>query len=197
MNASTNSASISRTRKTKETDISIHLRCNVDDSKGENKNLAVKTPIAVFSHMLSAMLFHGSFSGTLHAQSETEIDAQHMVEQVGIVLGDILAEYAFATQPIRRFGHAITPIDDALAECAVDMCNRSFLHYDVHFPQAYVGTFDVALGREFFMALAHNAHMNLHLIARYGLNSYHILEALFKSCGRALHIALQSVHGDM
>lgn len=197
MNAPENSAPISRTRKTKETDISMHLTCNIGTLQGKDKNLDIVTPVPFFSHMLSSMLFHGSFSGTVHAQGDVDVDAHHLVEDVGIILGDILAEYAFSTQPICRFGHAVTPMDDALAECAVDMCNRAFLHYDARFPQAYAGAFDVALAREFFTALAHNAHMNLHLVVRYGLNSHHMLEALFKSCGRALRMALQSAHGDI
>ncbi len=196
MSTSTSPAPISRNRTTKETDISICLRCGVDALKAEDKNIEVTTPVPFFSHMLTAMLFHGSFSGSVQAQGDVDVDAHHLVEDVGIVIGDILAEYAFAKQPIRRFGHALTPMDDALGECAVDMCNRAFLHYDAQFPQAYAGTFDMALGREFFTALAHNARMNLHLIARYGLNSHHMLEALFKSCGRALRIALESTQGN-
>lgn len=178
-------------RTTKETDISLSLICQ----SGRRGSLDIATPAPFFSHMLTAMLFHGNFSGSLRASGDADVDPHHVVEDAGIVLGEAVARYAFEHQPIKRFGHAVTPMDDALGECAVDFSNRSYVHYDAVFPQARAGDFDCALAREFFTAFAHNARINLHLSARYGLNSHHMLEAMFKSLGRALDAALQSAPG--
>lgn len=144
--------------------------------------------------MLHAMLFHGGWTGTIDAEGDVEVDDHHLVEDIGIVLGTLCSEYALHHQPYHRFGHSVIPMDDALAECTIDFSNRAFLSYKANFPQARVGNFDVSLGREFFTSFTHNARINLHLEARYGLNSHHILEALFKSSGKALRQALQSIN---
>ncbi len=179
-------ASIKKERTTKETDISICLQLGEGD-------LHVDTSSPFFTHMLTSMLFHGGWSGHIKAKGDIEIDEHHLVEDTGIVIGSIFSEYAFLHQPIARFGHASIPMDDALAEAVVDFSNRAYLHYDVTFPSP-LKTFDIALGREFFMALAHNACINLHLITRYGLNSHHIIESLFKACGKAIKKALRPSH---
>lgn len=185
------SAPIVIRRTTKETDIALSLVCQ----SGRRGSLDIATPAPFFSHMLTAMLFHGNFSGSLRASGDAAVDPHHVVEDTGIVLGEAVARYAFEHQPIKRFGHAVTPMDDALGECAVDFSNRAYVHYDAVFPQARAGDFDCALAREFFTAFAHNARINLHVSARYGLNSHHMLEAMFKSLGRALDAALQSAAG--
>lgn len=189
---------ITRKRKTNETDISISIGFIDADVTKSLGDLRINTPIPFFSHMLNAMLFHGGWSGTVDASGDVEVDAHHLVEDVGIVIGDIFAEYALKNQPYKRFGHALIPMDDALAECTVDFSNRAFLVYRANFPQSFIGeNFDVSLGREFFTSLAHNARINLHLETRYGLNSHHILEALFKACGRAIRESLQSTDSNI
>ena len=185
-------AYIEKTRSTKETAISISLAFCDATSPPVAQDLIIQTPAPFFSHMLHAMLFHGGWTGSITATGDTEVDDHHLVEDVGIVLGDIFATHAFKAQPITRFGHSVIPMDDALAECTVDFSNRSFLHYTATLPQHRVGAFDVALGQEFFTSFTHNAHINLHIEARHGINSHHILEAMFKACGKATRQALSS-----
>lgn len=192
-NTKTEKKKIEKTRTTKETTITMKLAFGDIDTVS-NGEVHINTPVPFFSHMLHAMLFHSGTTGIIDADGDVEVDAHHLVEDVGIVLGEICAEYALYNQPYHRFGHSVIPMDDALAECTIDFSNRAFLSYKANFPQSKVGDFDVSLGREFFTAFAHNARINIHLEARYGLNSHHILEALFKSCGKALQQALQSIN---
>lgn len=194
---------IKKNRATKETDISINLGfCDGFDTSFTDEvisnvgDLSVNTPVPFFTHMLVAMLFHGGWTGTISATGDSDIDDHHLVEDVGIVFGELCAEYAFISQPIARFGHSVIPMDDALAECTIDFSNRSYLSYHTTLPQARVGTFDVSLVREFFTSFTHNARINLHIESRYGINSHHIVEAMFKSCGKALRQALQTIQNS-
>lgn len=175
---------ITRERQTKETTITASLEFKPG-------NLELNTPLPFLNHMLHALLFHGNWSGSIQAEGDIEVDYHHLVEDVGIALGGIFSEYFFNHQPLKRFGHAVIPMDDALGECSVDFSNRSYLNYRAEFPQQNVGSFDMCLCREFFTALAHNARVNLHIEARYGINSHHIAEALFKATGKAISLAFQ------
>lgn len=179
---------ISVERTTRETDISVSL--NVPDTDSERPSgkdeIEIGTGVPFLDHMLEGMMFHGGFTGTIRATGDLEIDDHHTVEDVGIVLGHAFRKVVETHGPVARFGHAVLPMDDSLAESIVDVSGRSYLVFRVEFPQAYAGRFDLALVREFFQGFANNAAVNLHIIGHYGLNGHHLAEAIFKSSGRAL-----------
>ena len=167
-------------RKTAETQVRIELE--PDPARA----LRIDTGIGFFDHMLSALLFHGAFSGCVAAQGDLAVDAHHTVEDVGICLGKALGELQAQIATPARYGRAAVPMDDALAEAVLDVSGRAYLVYRIEYPQAYAGTFDLALVREFFQALSTNAAITLHLIGHYAVNGHHLAEALFKAVGQAL-----------
>jgi imidazoleglycerol-phosphate dehydratase len=167
-------------RKTKETDISIELS---PDKPGLIK---IESGIPFFDHLLNAMAFHGDFSLRVTARGDAEVDPHHMVEDVGLVLGDVWKKLISEHGHIKRFGHAVIPMDEALAEVTLDVCGRPSLVYRAEYPQGRVGDFDLALLREFFLAVTSRAGMSLHAHVRYGENSHHMAESLFKALGKAL-----------
>lgn len=130
---------------------------------------------------------------SIQGTGDIEVDPHHLVEDVGIVLGDAICAYVEETGPVQRFGQAVIPMDDALSEAVIDLCGRSYLVYHAELPQPRVGTFDVSLVREFLLGLTSHGRFNLHAICRYGENSHHMLEALFKATGRALGAACMPV----
>lgn len=178
------------TRDTRETRISA--RVDLSDAT----TIDINSGIAFFDHMLTGMAFHGSIGLYLRAEGDLDVEYHHTVEDVGLVLGDALYQVFQQLGSVQRFGHAIIPMDDALGEAVIDVCNRPYLVYNADYPQDYCGQFPVALFREFFWALAVRARINLHLVARYGLNSHHMTEALFKALGRAISQAYQPKSGD-
>lgn len=180
---------ISLERKTKETEISLKLELN---PSGTDSKISVATGIPFFDHMLHAMAFHGNLALSVRARGDLEVDYHHTVEDVGIVLGNALRQYVAELSPIIRYGNAIVVMDEALSEAAIDLGGRAYLVYDPQFPQERSGVFEMALFREFFVALAANSSATIHLSCRYGENSHHMIEALFKALGRALNQALQS-----
>lgn len=167
-------------RSTAETQVVVELR-----PFGE-RDLVVDTGVPFFDHMLHALLFHGGFGATITARGDIEVDDHHTVEDVGIVLGQTLWRVHEERGPLARFGSAVVPMDDALAETVVDLGGRPFMVFTAEFPQAYAGRFDLALVREFFQSLATHSRANIHVHGRYGVNGHHLAEAMFKSCGRAL-----------
>lgn len=169
-------------RHTNETQITV--RVGLDDA-GE---VSIDTPVPFFSHMLEAMSFHGGFALSVCARGDVEVDPHHLVEDVGLVLGDCLRA-ARGAESVVRFASALVPMDDALAEVVVDVGGRPYLHYDAHYPQPAAGEFDLALVREFLLALAMRAQINVHVTMRHGANAHHMVEALFKALGRALAAA--------
>jgi len=169
-------------RETKET--SINLRFDPDVPAQE-----ISTGLPFFDHLLSSMAFHGRMGLRLSAVGDLEVDPHHLVEDTGLVLGAALRQCAQEHGPIARFGHAVVPMDEALGEAVVDAGGRSYLVHRADYPQEYCGRFPVALLQEFFYALAQKGGITLHLWARYGSNSHHMAEALFKSLGRALRQA--------
>jgi imidazoleglycerol-phosphate dehydratase len=171
------------TRKTKETDILIEIN---PDEPGA---ISISTDVPFLDHLLNSMAFHGNFSLTVKGKGDTEVDAHHLVEDVGITLGQALDKIVEAHGSVMRFGYAVIPMDDSLAEVAIDVCGRPFLVYEPSFPQGSVGSFDLALLREFLRGLATKAKINLHANIRYGKNSHHMAEALFKALGKALKAA--------
>lgn len=167
-------------RKTKETDISILLDMH---STEEPK---IQTTLPFFDHILHSMAYHGGFSLQIVASGDTHVDPHHLVEDTGLVLGDALLSLAGDSKGISRYGHAVIPMDDALSEVCIDACGRSYLVYRADYPQDRSGTFDMWLIREFLLALSKRARANIHALCRYGENSHHMAESLFKAVGIAL-----------
>ena len=167
-------------RATKETDIVLSL-----DLDGTGR-ASVDTGVPFFDHMLDAFARHGLFDLDVRAKGDVEVDAHHTVEDVGIVLGQAFARAIGDKRGIVRFSNSFLAMDEALVLAAVDVSGRGQLHYAVDLPIEIVGTFDTTLAKEFFIALASNAGVTLHIRSFSGENSHHILEAAFKAAGRAL-----------
>ena len=167
-------------RQTRETAITVSI-----DLDGGGKTV-VETGVPFFDHMLDAFGRHGLFDLTVAAKGDLEIDAHHTVEDVGIVLGQAVAEALGDREGITRFGSAVVPMDEALVLSAVDISGRGALHYNVALPIEIIGTFDTTLAREFLVALATNAGITLHVRSLAGENAHHIIEAAFKAVARAL-----------
>ncbi len=146
----------------------------------------VDTGIGFFDHMLTLLAVHGGFDLRLRAQGDINVDFHHTVEDVGLVLGDVLDESLGAREGIRRFGHTVTPMDEALAAVTVDLSKRPFLVYHLPIPLGSGARFDGGLAKEFFRAFATRGGMNLHINVSYGENEHHVIEAVFKSVGRSL-----------
>ena len=167
-------------RTSKETDILVRL-----DLDGTGKT-DIDTGIGFFDHMLTALAFHGRFDLVVKAKGDLHVDMHHTVEDVGILLGKALAKAA-GDVPVRRYGTAFVPMDEALARTVLDVSGRSFLCYDgggIH--QKNFPGFDGILVAEFLRALAFNAGITLHVNIEYGDNAHHMAEACFKSLGQAL-----------
>lgn len=179
----TRSATISR--KTSETDITLSL-----DLDGSGK-VDVATGIGFLDHMLTALARHALFDLTVRAAGDLHIDMHHTTEDVGIVLGRALAQALGEKRGIRRFGHAVVPMDEALAEAAIDISGRPFLAWSVSFAQPKVGAMDTELFEEFFRAFATNALITLHVVQKAGTNTHHVAEACFKALARALRVAVE------
>ena len=173
------------TRKTKETRIEVAL-----DLDGAGR-AEVTTGVGFLDHMLAHLGRHGLFDLTVKAQGDLEVDAHHTVEDVGICLGKAVAQAIGEGKGLVRFGHAVVPMDEALAEVAVDLSGRPFLAFDAAFPQARVGEFDAELVKEFFRAFAVHSKTTIHVVLRYGDNVHHSIEAIFKAFARALSDALR------
>ena len=177
------SASISR--KTSETDIALALAL---DGAGKAE---IATGIGFLDHMLTAFARHGGFDLSVQAKGDLHIDAHHTTEDVGIVLGQAFVEALGDKRGIRRFGQALLPMDEALAEVAIDISGRPFLAWDVAFERASLGGLDTQLFEEFFRAFATNALITLHVTRRAGHNAHHVAEACFKGVARALRTAVE------
>ena len=176
--------SASITRETRETQITVTL-----DLDGGGK-VAVSTGVPFFDHMLDAFGRHGLFDLTVDAKGDLEIDAHHTVEDVGIVLGQAIAQALADKSGITRYGSSTLPMDEALVLAAVDISGRGGLYYDVSLPIEIIGTFDTTLAKEFLTALATNAGITLHVRSLAGDNAHHIIEAAFKAVARALAAAV-------
>lgn len=172
-------------RKTRETDVSVILDA---DSAGTIQT-QIDTGLPFFDHLLQSMAFHGRLGLRIQGRGDVAVDPHHLVEDVGLVLGETLAALVREHGPVRRFGHAVIPMDEALAEVAVDVCGRPTLVYSGNYPQPRAGTFDLFLLREFLQGLVNRAGISLHALVRDGTNAHHMAEALFKALGRALREA--------
>ncbi len=171
-------------RETKETQISAKLHL---DGSG---CIDIATGIPFFDHMLSLFAVHGLFDLVIQAAGDLEIDYHHTVEDIGLVLGEAIAKALGDRKGIRRFGHSVTPMDDALASVTIDLSNRPYLVFNVPQPPFQAMDFDAALAREFFRALSTKGGMNLHINLHYGENGHHVIESIFKGTGRALKQAV-------
>lgn len=176
------SASITRT--TKETDISAEF--NLDGSGQSN----IETGIGFFDHMLEGFAKHGFFDLKIRIKGDLQVDAHHSVEDAGIVLGTAVRQALGDKAGIRRYGSCILPMDDALCLCAVDLCGRPYFAFDCEFPSERAGYLDTELVREFFYAVSYSAGMNLHIKMLSGVNTHHMIEAVFKAFARALDEAV-------
>jgi imidazoleglycerol-phosphate dehydratase len=167
-------------RKTKETQIRLVLDLSKTDSS------KIFTGVPFFDHLLTAMSFHGGFYMELEAHGDLDVDPHHLVEDTGLVLGDALRKVQETLGAVARYGHSVIPMDEALSEVVIDVCGRPVCVYEAAYPQTHAGTFDLSLIREFLVALAARAQINLHALPRYGANGHHMVEALFKALGKAL-----------
>lgn len=172
-------------RNTRETQISLTF-----ELCGEGK-FEAKTGLPFFDHMLSAFALHGGMDIAGSVKGDLEVDAHHTIEDFGIVLGTAFRRAAEENAPLARYGSALVPMDEALCSAVVDISMRPYLVYQVETPDAAVGNIESQLFEEFFRAFAFQAGLTLHLKCEYGKNTHHIIEALFKACGRALRAAKQ------
>jgi imidazoleglycerol-phosphate dehydratase len=174
-------------RKTKETDIKIGINL---DGKG---NYKVNTSIPFIDHMLSLMSRHGHIDMDIQAKGDIEVDYHHLVEDIGIVLGEAIQKALGKKLRIKRYGESVTPMDESLAQVAIDLSGRPYLVYKVRTPRGstQIHSLGISLFEDFFRALSNNAGMNLHIIVQYGRDPHHIVEAIFKGFGRALRSAVE------
>lgn len=172
-------------RETKETRITVDL---ILEGSGQAR---VRTPYGFMNHMLTAFARHSLFDLKVTAKGDVEVDAHHLMEDLGLVMGLALGRALGLKQGIRRFGEARAPMDESLASAAVDLSGRFYLVYDVIIPQRKQWEFDCNLAKEFFQAFAGAGLMNLHLRLEYGDNYHHALESLFKAAGLALRQAVE------
>jgi imidazoleglycerol-phosphate dehydratase len=172
-------------RATAETEIRIAL-----DLDGSGAH-AIATGIGFLDHMLTALARHALMDMEIAAKGDLHIDDHHTAEDVGIVLGQALRAALGDKRGIRRYGHALLPMDEALAEAAVDISGRPFLAWSVPFQRPKIGSFDTELVEEFFRAFAFNAGITLHVTLKAGTNAHHVAEACFKAVARALRMAVE------
>jgi imidazoleglycerol-phosphate dehydratase len=172
-------------RQTKETKIRVELDL---DRPGAGH---ISTGIGFFDHMLEQIARHGALHLTIEAQGDLHIDGHHTVEDVGITLGQAVAEAAGDKRGIHRFGHAYVPLDEALSRVVIDFSGRPGLVWQVGFKRAMIGGFDVDLVHEFFQGFANHAQVTLHVDNLRGDNAHHQCETVFKAFARALRMSLQ------
>jgi imidazoleglycerol-phosphate dehydratase len=176
-------------RATKETTVDVDL---VVDGKGL---VQVTTGLPFFDHMLEQLGRHGGLDLTVTAEGDLSVDAHHTVEDVGLVLGQALAEALGDKAGVRRFASTLIPLDEALIEVALDLSGRPYLAYDVPFAPDTPGLgsppFDPQLAEEFWRAFATTSGVTLHVVRRQGKNNHHIVEATFKAVARALRDAVR------
>ena len=167
-------------RKTKETDISLHL--NLDGTGSSS----IDTGIGFFDHMLDGFARHGLFDLKVNVAGDLAVDCHHTIEDTGIVLGNAIKEAVGDKKGIRRYGSCILPMDETLVLCAVDLSGRPYLVFDGEFTTDRVGYMDTEMVKEFFYAISYTAGMNLHIRVLSGGNNHHMIEAMFKAFAKAL-----------
>ena len=173
------------TRNTAETQIRVQL--NLDGS-GVAK---LATGIGFFDHMLDQIARHGLFDIDIDAKGDLHIDGHHTVEDVGIVLGQAMAQAVGDKRGLRRYGHAYVPLDEALSRVVIDFSGRPGLHMRVDFKSGMIGALDSQLVYEFFQGFSNHAGVTLHIDNLFGDNAHHQCETIFKAFARALRMALE------
>jgi imidazoleglycerol-phosphate dehydratase len=182
-----------RIRNTNETQIELSL--NLDGTGNFDIQLPSGAGAPFWKHMLEQWTKHGQFDLQIKATGDVEIDGHHLIEDLGIALGEALLEAVGDKRGIARYGFFIAPMDEVLMLCAVDFCNRSYLQLDWNLQQERIGEFDTHLAQEFLVALATNARINLHIREIEGGNAHHVIEASMKAMAKAMRAAL-TVDGD-
>jgi imidazoleglycerol-phosphate dehydratase len=172
-------------RNTLETRIQVEVNL---DGTGRSR---FETGVPFLEHMLDQVARHGLIDVTIQAHGDTHIDDHHTAEDIGITLGQALAQAVGDKKGVRRYGHAYVPLDEALSRVVVDFSGRPGLEFNVDFTRARIGTFDVDLFREFFQGLVNHAAITLHVDCLRGYNAHHQAETVFKALGRALRMALE------
>jgi imidazoleglycerol-phosphate dehydratase len=172
-------------RKTNETDIEIEL--NIDGC-GDSE---INSPVPFLNHVLSSFARHGCFNLRIKATGDVEVDPHHLVEDIGICLGKAVAECIGDKKGINRFGFVIIPMDETEVTISLDLGGRPYLRYSVEILNEKIENMSTMLVRDFFKALVDNSSMNLHINKNVGVNSHHIIEAVFKACGIALKQAVR------
>ena len=180
-----NNRTAAKRRETLETSIAVDVNL---DGAGEAD---IDTGLPFFEHMLHQVARHGRIDLEIKARGDLQVDAHHTVEDVGITLGQAVAEAVGDKRGIFRYGHAYVPLDEALSRVVVDFSGRPGLDYTVSFSRARVGDFDVDLLHEFFQGFANHAQVTLHVDNLKGTNTHHQAETIFKAFGRALRMALE------
>ena len=173
------------TRDTKETQIALTV--NLDGAG----HAEINTGLPFLEHMLDQVARHGVIDIKIDAKGDLEIDAHHTVEDIGICFGQAVLEAVGDKRAIRRYGHAYVPLDEALSRVVIDLSGRPGLTYEIDFPRARIGDFDVDLFGEFFRGFANHAKCTLHIDNLRGRNAHHIIETVFKAFGRALRMAVE------
>lgn len=172
-------------RETSET--AIRLTLNLDGTG----RAEVSTGIGFLDHMLTALARHAMVDLSVEARGDLHVDFHHTVEDVGIVLGQALRQALGDKRGIRRYGHAAVPMDEVLAEAAIDLSGRAFLVWQVNFERPKIGEIDTELFEEFFRAFSSNGLFALHVVLRHGHNAHHVAEGCFKAVARALREAVE------
>jgi len=177
------SRAAARERSTAETQIKLSLDLDGGESSAE-------TGVGFLDHMLDLLARHGGLGLRVEASGDLETGAHHTVEDVGIVFGQALDEALADRAGIRRYGSALVPMDESLAECAIDVSGRPLCVFEADLPATTIAGFDTELAEEFFRAVANASKLTLHVSVRYGTNAHHMIEACFKAFARALRVAV-------
>jgi imidazoleglycerol-phosphate dehydratase len=173
-------------RKTAETDIVLTI-----DLDGTGK-ADIQTGLGFFDHMLTLLAGHSLIDLSVRCQGDLHVDGHHTVEDVGRALGTAIRDCLGDRRGIRRYGHAIIPMDESLATVAVDLGGRTATVFAVDFPVSTIGTFDAQLVEVFWESFAATAGANFHAILHHGRNGHHIAEAVFKAAARAIRMAVET-----
>ena len=168
------------TRKTKETDIELEL--NLDGSGKSD----IATPVPFLNHVLESFARHGNFDLRITANGDTNVDPHHLIEDIGICLGLAISACLKNKEGITRFGHIILPMDEVEISISLDLGGRAYLRYNVDMLNEKIENMSTGLVEDFFRALVNNSLANLHINKNVGINSHHIIEAIFKAFGIAL-----------
>ena len=171
-------------RETRETKISLELSL-------DGGEVAPSTGVGFFDHMLELLGRQAGLGLVVEAKGDLKTGAHHTVEDVGIAFGQALDQALGDRGGIRRYGHAVVPMDEALGECAIDVSGRPFCRFESELPAVSIAGFDSELAEEFFRAVSSNAKLTVHVSTRYGNNAHHLIEAMFKAFARALRAAVE------